>query len=237
VFDGGVGLVVTNGICNPGGSYPGRCEEYDVVESCLGNYCCDDCDNGQACCDTDGDGICNDVDDCPDGGEDIGCGCNTAPALCSPNTDYPGGCCEDGNGPADDGSYCEYMNCPTIDALGVCGGPCEYDADGDMICDDVDNCVGEYDPYDCGDGTCAEDAPSCISYCDSVYLQCPDFGWSSSADVGNQCYDEADCPFLTCPSCCLYCTGNGTVDPNGSHLLTTTDTITVISWTFIYGSK
>ena len=34
------------------------------------------------------------------------------------------------------------------DALGVCGGACTADADADGICDDVDDCVGNYD--DCG---------------------------------------------------------------------------------------
>ena len=42
----------------------------------------------------------------------------------------------------------------------MCGGDCEADADGDGICDDVDDCVGELDAcgvcngpgavYDCG---------------------------------------------------------------------------------------
>ena len=36
----------------------------------------------------------------------------------------------------------------TLDALGVCGGSCEADVDGDGVCDDVDDCVGAYD--DCG---------------------------------------------------------------------------------------
>ena len=32
-----------------------------------------------------------------------------------------------------------------LDALGVCGGDCAADADGDGVCDDVDDCVGAYD--------------------------------------------------------------------------------------------
>ena len=31
------------------------------------------------------------------------------------------------------------------DALGNCGGSCEEDADADGICDNADDCVGEYD--------------------------------------------------------------------------------------------
>ena len=29
-----------------------------------------------------------------------------------------------------------------LDALGVCGGDCAADADGDGVCDDEDDCVG-----------------------------------------------------------------------------------------------
>ena len=32
-----------------------------------------------------------------------------------------------------------------LDALGVCGGDCAADADNDGICDDIDDCVGQYD--------------------------------------------------------------------------------------------
>ena len=42
----------------------------------------------------------------------------------------------------------------------TCGGTCEADDDGDGVCDDVDDCVGEYDAcgicngpgaiYECG---------------------------------------------------------------------------------------
>ena len=56
-----------------------------------------------------------------------------------------------------------------VDALGICGGTCEADEDGDGICDDGDSCVGQADEcgvcngpgaiYDCGctepvEGTC-----------------------------------------------------------------------------------
>ncbi|MDA9864147.1 lamin tail domain-containing protein [Flavobacteriales bacterium] len=96
--------------------------------------------------DVDGDGICDPVDDCigiPDS-----CGvCNGPGAIfqCGCN-DIPDGSCDC------DGSV--------LDAIDVCGGDCEADADGDLICDDVDPCVGEYDEcgvcnglgqaYDCG---------------------------------------------------------------------------------------
>ena len=52
-----------------------------------------------------------------------------------------------------DSAACNFMMNPTepcamIDALGVCGGGCQGDGDGDGICDDLDNCVGELD--ECG---------------------------------------------------------------------------------------
>ena len=47
-----------------------------------------------------------------------------------------------------------------LDALGVCGGDCATDMDGDGVCDDSDDCIGELDAcgicngpgavFDCG---------------------------------------------------------------------------------------
>ncbi|MDA0940910.1 MAG: fibrobacter succinogenes major paralogous domain-containing protein [Bacteroidetes bacterium] len=52
-----------------------------------------------------------------------------------------------------DTGACNYAANPTeacayIDVLGICGGGCEGDIDGDGICDDVDTCVGDLD--ECG---------------------------------------------------------------------------------------
>ena len=66
--------------------------------------------------DTDNDGVCN-------ANEVAGCTTASACNYSSAATD-------------DDGS------CATNDALGVCGGSCSADADGDGICDDAaDDCV------------------------------------------------------------------------------------------------
>ena len=74
------------------------------------------------------DGICDDEDTCLGSldecgicngpGPVYGCGCDLIPI---------GDCDCEGN---------------QLDALGVCGGPCAADWDGDGICDDVDDCVG-----------------------------------------------------------------------------------------------
>ena len=53
-----------------------------------------------------------------------------------------------------DDEFCLYL-----DALGECGGPCEADDDVDGICDDIDDCVGEFDAC----GIC--DGPGAIYEC------------------------------------------------------------------------
>ncbi|MBM72168.1 MAG: hypothetical protein CL847_05245, partial [Crocinitomicaceae bacterium] len=84
--------------------------------------------------DADADGVCDDVDDCVGAFDDCGV-CNGPGAI------YDCGCSDIAEGACDcDGSV--------LDALGVCGGSCAADADADGICDDVDECVGEFD--DCG---------------------------------------------------------------------------------------
>ena len=67
-------------------------------------------------------------------------------------------------------------SCLYDDVLGVCGGDCEADADGDGICDDVDDCVGDLDAcgicngpgaiYDCG----CDEQPSDDCDCDGNQL-------------------------------------------------------------------
>ena len=102
----------------------GSCLDADALGVC----------GGDCTADLDGDGLCDDVDDCIGAYDDCGicngpgaiydCGCSGIPA---------GDCDCDGN---------------QLDALGVCGGDCTADLDGDGLCDDVDDCVGAYD--DCG---------------------------------------------------------------------------------------
>ena len=123
-MDDCVGAYDDCGICNgPGAIYdcgcsdipPGDCDcngnQLDALSVCGGNCSAD----------VDGDGICDDVDDCVGAYDDCGI-CNGPGAIydcgCS---DIPAGDCDcDGNQP---------------DALGECGGPCASDIDGDGICD------------------------------------------------------------------------------------------------------
>ena len=136
-IDDCVGAYDDCGICNGSGAiYDCGCDGIPAGDcDCDGNeldalgVCGGDCS-----ADLDGDGLCDDVDDCVGAYDDCGicngpgtiydCGCEGIPA---------GDCDCDGN---------------QFDAIGVCGGTCEADADGDGVCDDVDLCIGEFD--ECG---------------------------------------------------------------------------------------
>lgn len=122
------------GVCGgPGEIYACGCTDIPAGDcDCNGNQldaigvCGGDCP-----ADSDGDGICDTVDECL--GELDACGvCNGPGAI------YACGCTEIPAGDCD-------CNGNTLDALGVCGGTCSADADGDGVCDDVDPCVGQLD--------------------------------------------------------------------------------------------
>jgi uncharacterized protein (TIGR02145 family) len=105
-----------------------------------------------------------------------------------------------------------------VDALGVCGGTCEADEDGDGICDDGDSCVGQADEcgvcngpgaiYDCGctepiEGTC-----DCDGNVEDVLGVC---GGSCTADedFDGICDDVDDC--VGAYDGCGVCNGPGPV--------------------------
>ena len=196
-----VGELDACGICNgPGAIYDCGCDEQPSDDcDCDGNQldalgvCGGDCE-----ADADGDGICDDVDDCV--GELDACGvCN------GPGAVYDCGCDEQ---PADD---CD-CDGNQLDALGVCGGDCEADADGDGICDDVDDCVGDLDAcgicngpgaiYDCG----CDEQPSDDCDCDGNQLDALGVcGGDCPADVdGDGICDNAEIPGCTLESACNY---------------------------------
>ena len=106
------------GVCGGDGIPAGDCDCDGNQEDALG-VCGGDCT-----ADADADGICDDVDDCV--GSLDACGiCNGPGAIyecgCS---DIPAGDCDcDGN---------------QLDALGVCGGDCTADANGNGVCDDAE---------------------------------------------------------------------------------------------------
>ena len=105
-----------------------------------------------------------------------------------------------------------------VDSLGVCGGTCEADEDGDGICDDGDSCVGQADEcgvcngpgaiYDCGctepiEGTC-----DCDGSVEDVLGVC---GGSCTADedFDGICDDVDDC--VGAYDGCGVCNGPGPV--------------------------
>ena len=106
---------------------------------------CDACDE-----DLDEDGVCDDEDDCV--GELDECGvCNGPGAVYDCGCQiWPANDCDcDGN---------------QLDALGVCGGGCPADIDGDGICDDEDDCLYDFN----NNGVCDDaEVPGC-TYDDAV---------------------------------------------------------------------
>ena len=107
------------------------CTTPSVIEGCTDPTAC----NYDAAAETD-DGSCAELDACGvcgGPGAIYACGCN----------DIPEGDCD-----------CDGTQ---EDALGVCGGTCAADVDGDGICDDVDDCVGQLDALGVCNGDCAFD--------------------------------------------------------------------------------
>ena len=149
VDDDCVGQYDARGICTgPGQVYECGCANIPAGDcDCNGNQldvlgvCGGDC-----VADADGDGICDVEDDCV--GQYDACGiCN------GPGQVYECGCANIPAGDCDCGGN-------QLDVLGVCGGDCVADADGDGVCDVEDDCVGQYDAcgicngpgqvYECG---------------------------------------------------------------------------------------
>ena len=101
---------------------------------------------GDCPADVNANGICDDQEDCVGVIDECG--------VCDgPGAIYDCGCSDIPEGDCDcDGNQ--------LDAIGVCGGDCEADADSDGICDDEDDCIGELDAcgicngpgavYECG---------------------------------------------------------------------------------------
>ena len=118
----------------------------------------------------------------------------------------------------DDGS------CLTEDAISVCGGDCPADADGDGICDDVDDCVGSLDAcgvcngpgeiYDCG----CSGIPAGDCDCDGNQLDAlGECGGSCPADTdGDGVCDDAEVDGCTNPFACNF--NAAATDDDGSCL-------------------
>lgn len=171
--------IQVNGLCSP---VMAACGNPDAIGVC-GGFCTSDADS---------DGICDDVDLCV--GAFDACGvCNGPGAIYSCGcSDIPVGDCDCiGN---------------QIDALGICGGTCAADVDGDGVCDDGDFCVGSFDAcgvcngpgeiYACG----CSDIPAGDCDCNGNQVDALGVcGGSCSSDVdGDGICDDGDPALFQC---------------------------------------
>ncbi|MGB0179856.1 MAG: hypothetical protein ACPF8U_07350 [Flavobacteriales bacterium] len=171
--------------------------------SCLSNDALGVC-GGSCDADADADGICDDVDDCV--GAFDACGvCN------GPGDIFECGCADIPDGDCD-------CNGNQLDALGVCGGSCEADADADGICDDVDDCVGELDACGVCNGPGAVFTCGCSGIpdgdCDCNGNQFDALGicggsCEADADADGICDDVDDC--VGTLDACGVCNGPGDI--------------------------
>ena len=114
------------GVCGGAGIPAGDCDCFGNIEDACG--VCGGCG-----VDVDADGICDDADNCTDV-----TACNYDDVANTPCAQLDAcGVCGGSGIPAGD---CD-CNGNVADALGDCGGSCAADADGDGVCDDVDNCT------------------------------------------------------------------------------------------------
>jgi uncharacterized protein (TIGR02145 family) len=78
--------------------------------------------------------------------------------------------------------------CQYLDAIGACGGDCTVDVDSDLICDDVDECVGYYDECEVCNGSGIPEG-----YCDcfgSVLDECDTCDDDPTNDCVQDCNEE-----------------------------------------------
>ena len=241
-----IGTLDACGICNgPGAVYDCGCSGIpDGDCDCDGNQVdvLGDCGGG-CTADADADGICDDTDDCVGSLDAIGV-CNgdcaedvDSDGICDDEDDCVGqldacGVCN-GNGPSGD---CGCDDIPAgdcdcdgnqLDAIGVCGGTCTEDADGDDVCDDVDDCIGQLDAcgvcngqgavYECG---CA-DTPAGDCDCDGNQLDdCGVCGGPGSIlDCGCSAIPDGDCDCDGNQADAIgVCGGSCTADADGDGL-------------------
>ena len=157
----------------------GSCIYVDALGAC----------GGACAADVDEDGVCDDVDSCV--------GAFDACGICNgPGEIYECGCDDTPAGDCD-------CNGNQLDALGVCGGTCTADEDGDGVCDDVDNCVGELD----GCGICGGDGSTCTGCADPA---------ASNYDEGNIFADNGQCVYATTFNVDMSCFDNAGASVNGA---------------------
>ena len=188
-----------DGVCDvdevPGCTNPFACNynaaATDDDGSCLSEDAIGVC-GGTCTADADGDGLCDDIDGCV-GTLDV-CGvCN------GPGEIFDCGCAGIPDGDCD-------CNGNQLDALGICGGDCAADFDGDGVCD-VDEVFGCVDPLACNfDPDATEQGGACF-YEDAIGVcggTCPgDADGDGICDTEDTCFGDLDA--------CGVCNGPGAI--------------------------
>ena len=232
-----VGALDACGVCNgPGAIYACGCDDIpdgdcdcdgnqtDALGVCGGSCAADANDNG--ICDTDDIDGCTDASACNYDSTATNDDSSCEFSSCAGCTDSEA-CNYDDAATIDDGSCAELDVCGVCDgagipagdcdcdgnqadAIGVCGGDCAADADSDGICDDVDDCVGEYD--ECG--VCGGDGPAAGFDCDgnSLFDFCDSLCLALDTPLEDQVLDcPEDLDLITCQTdltATNTCTGN-----------------------------
>ena len=150
--------------------------------------------------------------------DNLACNYNSEASEDDGSCVLPNGCTDSVACNYSSAATCDDGSCTYFDALGVCGGSCEADADSDGICDDVDDCVGAYDDcgvcngpgsvYECG---CA-DIPEGDCDCDGNQLDALGVcggACAADADADGICDDVDDC--VGAYDDCGVCNGPGSV--------------------------
>ncbi|MDA9864373.1 M12 family metallo-peptidase, partial [Flavobacteriales bacterium] len=166
---------------------------------------------GSCAADVDADGICDELaDNCVDltacnfsDPDNASCQYLDECGVCG-GSGIPSGDCDCEGNVADECGVCDGTGIPAgdcdcdgnqLDAIGVCGGLCALDEDADGICDNVDDCVGDYDAcgvcngpgavYGCG----CYDVPPGDCDCNGNQLD-------ANGICGGDCIATTNCPDL-----------------------------------------
>jgi hypothetical protein len=146
-----VGELDECGVCNgPGAVYACGCDVLPAGDcDCNGTQldAVGEC-GGDCTADVDADGLCDDEDDCIDINQNGTCDDEETGDDCLHDSDDDGIVdCEDTcpYGDFDNDGICDVEDpcVGVVDVLGICNGHCFFNVDGDLICDDVDNCIDE----------------------------------------------------------------------------------------------
>lgn len=179
-----------NDVCgNCGGSAYAGCTDVTACNydpdagcddgSCLSNDACGNC-GGSAYAG------CTDAEAC---NFDAGAGCDDGSCLFSDVCGNCGGsayagCTDPEACNYDAGAGCDDGSCVAVPQYYDCYGNCTVDVDGDGICDDVDDCVGDYDQC----GVCNGDGTLCVGCTDPsscTYASLSEGVWETNFGLNN----------------------------------------------------